>query len=348
VLNGRFSLTRLVVAATVLLCLPLLGLAQNDTDPRKPVWAYAITPEMPIADVRGPQPRPAGATGQAAARQGAAAADPTLHTLPGSKFQFTMAQIRSTTDPVDWFPDEHPPVPEIVTHGRPPVVRPCYACHTLNGKGKPENAPIAGLPKDYLIRQLQEFKSGVRDTADPHKPKDMRGLAQGMTADDMEQAAAYFSAMPWTPWIRVVEADVIPKVRLAGQAFHLVDDGTTEPIGLRIVEANENEAEERLRSPHAGFVAYVPVGAIKKGEALVTTGGGKTLPCVTCHGPDLRGVGTIPGIAGRGPSYLARQLYDFQTGTRNGAMAPLMKPVVEKLTAEDIVNVLAYVASRQP
>jgi cytochrome c553 len=29
-------------------------------------------------------------------------------------------------------------------------------------------------------------------------------------------------------------------------------------------------------------------------------------------------------------------------------MAPLMKPVVEKLTAEDIVNVLAYVASRQP
>ncbi len=141
---------------------------------------------------------------------------------------------------------------------------------------------------------------------------------------------------------------MIPKVRLAGQAFHLVDDGTTEPIGLRIVEANENEAEERLRSPHAGFVAYVPVGAIKKGEVLVTTGGGKTLPCVTCHGPDLRGVGTIPGIAGRGPSYLARQLYDFQTGTRNGAMAPLMKPVVEKLTAEDIVNVLAYVSSRQP
>ena len=98
-LNGRFSLTRLVVAATVLLCLPLLGLAQDDADPRKPVWAYAITPEMPIADVRGPQPRPAGATGQAAARQGAAAADPTLYTLPGSKFQFTMAQIRSTTRP---------------------------------------------------------------------------------------------------------------------------------------------------------------------------------------------------------------------------------------------------------
>ena len=169
-----------------------------------------------------------------------------------------MAQIRSTTDPVDWFPEDHPPLPEIVTHGRPPVARPCYACHTLNGKGKPENAPVAGLPKDYIIRQLQEFKSGVRDTADPRKPKDMLGLTQGMTDDDMDQAATYFSSMPWTQWIRVVEADVIPKVRIAGQAFHPVDDGTTEPIGNRIVEMAESEAQEQLRSPRSGWVAYVP------------------------------------------------------------------------------------------
>jgi cytochrome c553 len=164
----------------------------------------------------------------------------------------------------------------------------------------------------------------------------------------MERAAGYFAAMPWTPWIRVVEADVIPKVRMAGQAFHLVDDGTTETLGGRIVEANEHEAEERLRSPHAGWVAYVPLGAIKKGEALVTTGGGKTVPCITCHGQDLRGIGTIPGIAGRGPSYLGRQLYDFQKSTRNGEFAPLMKAVVEKLTADDMINILAYVASRKP
>jgi len=343
--TGRFSCTRLAVGALALV-MPLLALAQDDVDPRKPVWAYAITSEMPIADPRGPQPRPP-QPGGGGARQ-SAPADPRLYTLPGSKFQFTMAQIRSTIDPVDWFPDEHPPVPEVVTHGRPPVARPCYSCHMLNGKGKPENAPIAGLAKDYILRQLHEFKSGVRDTADIHKPKDMRGLTQGLTDADMEEAATYFSSMPWTPWIRVVEADMIPKSRVAGQAFHIVEDGTTEPIGLRIVEANENEAEEQLRSPHAGFVAYVPTGAIKKGEALVTTGGNKTLPCGTCHGPDLRGLGPVPAIAGRSPSYLARQLYDFQKGTRDGSFAPLMKGVVANLTAEDMVNILAYVASRKP
>ena len=81
---------------------------------------------------------------------------------------------------------------------------------------------------------------------------------------------------------------------------------------------------------------------------VATGGGGKTLPCGVCHGPDLRGVGSIPGIAGRSPSYLARQLYDFQSGTRNGELAPLMKPVVANLTNDDFVNILAYVSSRTP
>jgi cytochrome c553 len=91
----------------------------------------------------------------------------------------------------------------------------------------------------------------------------------------------------------------------------------------------------------------VPVGAVKKGEALVTTGGnGKTVACIHCHGADLRGDGPVPGIAGRSPSYLARQMFDIQAGTRHGEWASLMKPVVAKLTNEDMVNIVAYVSSR--
>jgi cytochrome c553 len=239
-------------------------------------------------------------------------------------------------------------MPDVVAHGRAPDARACAFCHMPNGKGRPENAPVAGLPKDYIVRQLQEFASGARDTAEPRKPKDMLQIAQHISEQDMNDAAEYFSSMPWTQWIRVVEADVIPKTRIAGQMFHLIDDGTTEPIGNRIVEAPEKEEEEQLRAPRTGFVAYVPVGAIKKGEALVTTGGGKTVPCITCHGQDLMGIATIPGIANRSPSYLGRQLYDFQTGSRHGSFAPLMQAVVEKLTAEDMVNILAYVSSRKP
>ena len=57
-------------------------------------------------------------------------------------------------------------------------------------------------------------------------------------------------------------------------------------------------------------------------------------------------MGPVPGIAGRSPSYLGRELYDMQAGTRNGEWTQLMKPVVAKLTSEDLVNIIAYVSSR--
>ena len=93
----------------------------------------------------------------------------------------------------------------------------------------------------------------------------------------------------------------------------------------------------------------MPPGRIKKGEVIVTTGaGGATLPCATCHGPDLKGLGDFPPIIGRSPIYVYRQLNDIKIGTRNGAMASLMKGVVEKLTADDMIAIGAYLASRGP
>ena len=74
-------------------------------------------------------------------------------------------------------------------------------------------------------------------------------------------------------WIRVVEAGAIRDPSGRSGMYHLVEDAGTEPIGVPIVEAPEDEALEGLRPPRIGFVAYVPVGAIKKGEDLVTTGG---------------------------------------------------------------------------
>ena len=42
------------------------------------------------------------------------------------------------------------------------------------------------------------------------------------------------------------------------------------------------------------------------------------------------------------------QLYDLQTGVRNGAWSDLMDATVADLTIEDIVNIAAYVASIEP
>ena len=70
--------------------------------------------------------------------------------------------------------------------------------------------------------------------------------------------------------------------------------------------------------------------------------------CVVCHGEGLRGLGPVPALAGRSPSYIARQLYDFQQGTRNGAWSDLMDTAVADLSIEDIVNLSAYTASLTP
>ena len=245
-------------------------------------------------------------------------------------------------------------MPEIVAHGKKEQqVTACSLCHYPNGKGRPENAGVSGLPYAYFVQTMMDFKNDARKSADSRKGNTNRmiGFAKAMTDDEIKASAAYFSSMKWTPWIRVVETDTVPKTRIAGGMF-LVQEGAEagkEPIGQRIIEAPEKtEDTELLRNPRSGFVAYVPPGSIKKGEALVTNGAGKTTQCAVCHGAELEGLGPVPGIAGRSPSYLVRQLHDMQQGTRKGQWTDLMKPVVAKLTAEDMLNIAAYTASRMP
>ena len=329
---------RKLVGLFLLAVLPLVtaGLLRAATDP--PAWAYAVTPTPPAGAAAAAEP----------------AHDPNeLHQVPGSTRRFTIAQVENANEPADWFPEDHPPMPELVARGRAgSPVRACSFCHMPNGKGRPSNGPASGLPVSYFIQQLNDFKNGVRKTGEPRKTNvnQMIAIAKAMTPEEMKTAAEYFGSMKWTPWIRVVETNTVPKTRIAGSIHYTLPGSQTEPIGMRIVEVPENnEQSEPLRNPRSGFIAYAPVGSIKKGEALVTTGGnGRTVACGVCHGADLRGMGPVPHIAGRSPSYLARQMYDMQSGARHGEWSSLMQPVVGKLTDEDYVSIAAYVSSRTP
>jgi len=128
-----------------------------------------------------------------------------------------------------------------------------------------------------------------------------------------------------------------------------VESGGVEPIGQRIIEMPEDLERTELRDDRSGFIAYVPTGSIAKGRELVRTGGGgRTQPCGVCHGDDLRGLGPVPPLAGRSPSYLVRQLYDLQTGVRKGRWSPLMQAAVAKLSVADFVALAAYAASLEP
>jgi cytochrome c553 len=199
---------------------------------------------------------------------------------------------------------------------------------------------------------MADFRSGARKSAEPRKANTntMIAIARGMTDEELTAAAEYFASMKWTPWIKVVEAARVPKTRSQGGMFLTLEGHDTEPLGQRIIETPEDaEHTELLRDPRAGFIAYVPVGSIKRGEALVKTGGnGKTERCGVCHGPDLKGLGPVPPLAGRSPSYVVRQMYGIQQGARRGVWAELMAPAVAKLDADDMIAVAAYLSSLAP
>jgi cytochrome c553 len=271
--------------------------------------------------------------------------------LPGSKASYTKAEINQIFVVPDWYPDGHPPMPEVVAHGRKPDVYSCGHCHLPNGQGRPENASVAGLPAEYIIQQMADFKNGLRKASDPEmlSVTHMVSLAKSTSDDDVKAAAAYFSSIPLKPWIRVVEVDQVPKTKPEGGMMVVIDGGGSEPIGDRVIEVSENLERTELRDPTSGFIAYVPKGSLEKGKLLVTTGdNGKTMACTMCHGPNLKGTGNIPSIAGRSPSQMTRQIIDFQIGTRNGSMAPMMKGVVAKLSIADIVAITGYLASQAP
>jgi cytochrome c553 len=197
---------------------------------------------------------------------------------------------------------------------------------------------------------MADYKSGARKTSVPKRNVDlMIALAQDITDAEVQEAAAYFSALKPRANIKVVETETVPKTFVAGMFLAALKTGETEPIGQRIIEVPAELEQFENRDLRSQFIAYVPPGSVAQGTTLVSTGGaGKTLPCAICHGSDLKGLGGLPSIAGRSPSYIVRQLYDIRNGARAGTATQLMKGPVANLTVEDMVAIAAYLASLTP
>jgi cytochrome c553 len=263
-------------------------------------------------------------------------------TRPGTSRTYTPKQIDDLYNPPDWFPDLHPPMPAVVGHGTETFA--CGSCHLPTGTGHDESAYLAAHPAPYTVRQMADFKSGARQGYGK-----MPAIAHALTDAEVQIAAAYFASLQARPWIRVVETDTVPKTYVDPANMRLkLPAGGTEPIGNRIVELPEDEEAALDRDPRSGFVAYVPKGSVAKGEALVTTDNQKTIRCAVCHGPDLKGLGDAPPIAGQHANYTVRQLYFFQDGSRSGTLAALMQGVVQNVTVDDMLAIAAYLASREP
>jgi cytochrome c553 len=325
----RFVWGAAISAAALSMCFAVASSFAADLSEQPPAWAFPINP--PHHSSGAPKP------------------DAVEH-VAGSNAAYTDKQLNDEFFAADWFPKEHGAAPDVVLHGHKPHVPACGYCHLPTGTGGPAEAALPGLPASYVVEQVMEMKAGRRHAAQPNmlSPQGMEELARNVSAADLQAAAQYFSHETFKSHFHVVEADVVPKTAVLGvSVYGVAPGGGTEPLGQRIVEVANDMKQWEIGNPRTDFTAYVPKGSVARGKTLVASGDGET-PCTACHGADLKGSLIAPPLAGRSPSYLARQLFDIQYGTRRGPTVALMVPEVTHMTAADRIAIVAYLGSLRP
>ncbi|MFM2445545.1 MAG: hypothetical protein RJB09_2731, partial [Pseudomonadota bacterium] len=151
----------------------------------RPDWAFPVTDKAPPAILHD---------------------DGKPKSAPGSDRSYTRAQIEDLYNPPDWYPGIHPAMPAVVAHGEAPNVRACAACHLPTGTGHTESANVAGMPVAYLLQQMEDYKTGARKGSGS-----MLAIAKAISDEGNKASAAYFASLKPRVWIRVVEAETVPK-----------------------------------------------------------------------------------------------------------------------------------------
>jgi cytochrome c553 len=300
--------------------------------PGLPEWAY--TPPVPGAP---PPPSALPADDNAVVR------------IPGTTKTFTRGELRALKETMDWFPeDRRGTIPDVVRFGKEGT-RQCTLCHLPDGSGRPENAPVSALHPAYFMQQMQDYRNGLRKSADPRKANTntMIAYARATTVEDDRAAAEYFAQQPYPRRMKVVESKTAPKVRMQGgmhMAIPANEGGGMEPLRADdLVEVPDDNLRAEARDTRMPWTVYVPPGTLNRGKQAAAKH-----QCAVCHGANLEGVGPIPPLAGRSPSYTVRQLFDMKTGARRGPWSEVMKPIVASMSVQEMAAVAAYAASIPP
>ena len=64
----------------------------------------------------------------------------------------------------------------------------CANCHGTDGRSVGGMEPLAGMPRDEMVRKLNEFRSGAKPATVMHQ------LSKGYTDAQIDAIAAYLSA----------------------------------------------------------------------------------------------------------------------------------------------------------
>ncbi|HEY8218879.1 MAG TPA: c-type cytochrome [Methylobacter sp.] len=92
-------------------------------------------------------------------------------------------------------------------------------------------------------------------------------------------------------------------------------------------------------------LALASATSILHAEGNINAGKEKSASCTSCHGDDGNSmVSTFPKLAQQHSSYLAQQLHAFKDSSRND---PMMSPMAQALSDEDITDISAYYAAQK-
>jgi len=150
---------------------------------------------------------------------------------------------------VAWSAFAAPPIKGDAKKGATIVTQVCAACHGPDGNGltppNPDYPKLAGKQAVYLLKQLNDFKSGKR------KSDIMTGIVAELSPDDMNNLAKYFSVQKNKPGIIT-----LPDLVAFGKKFY--EEGSPEIgvpacAGCHVPDASGTDKYPHLAGQHATY-----------------------------------------------------------------------------------------------
>jgi len=188
----------------------------------------------------------------------------------------------------------------------------CVGCHGDNGNSLVSTFPkLAQQHSSYLIKELQAFKSGVRQNAM------MSAIALSLSDEDMADLAAYYSSQ---------------KISV------------NSPPVLESDDDDEDDAEGASADPSSEQLDAL----LALGSDLYRNGDLKreVSACIACHGPFGEGnkPAAFPALHSQHADYLIQALSDFKAGTRSNNPDNIMHMIAKKMTDQEIKAVAYHIS----
>jgi cytochrome c553 len=206
----------------------------------------------------------------------------------------------------------------------------CSACHGPGGRSiSPLFPALGGQSSEYIVTQLKSFHNLSQDD-------------RSVTHETMFEQWIYNITgwrKPYTTYVHSDDYKYDNAPRNEERAWDFMK-GVARDLDEPTMQALADFFSKQ--APLAGRPAQV--GDVARGKALFLEGDAEKglIACQMCHGPDAKGQGPIPRLAGQHADYVVAQLKAIKSGVRN---VEQMQALIANLSDSDFEAVAAYVQS---